>query len=167
MAPTLQRSHTTYMSRRRPHSQEFLSGRFSTVRLRPATPCSSICAHYVWFIPGMLVVLFFKCIAALLNPLYRKRDGIKWVLVSHTVVTFSFVTVYTAMNLNAQSTSFIDNREFTDPNGTLVGPLGYWLSIRLTVLGTIPNLTLLLNNLLADGLLVGPLLDAASACPGV
>ena len=34
---------------------------------------------------GMLFVLFSKCIAALLNPLYRKRDRIKWVLVSYTV----------------------------------------------------------------------------------
>ena len=115
----------------------------------------------------MLVVLFFKCIAALLNPLYRKRNGIKWVLVSYTIVTFSFVTVYTVMNLNAQSISFIDNRESTNADGILVGPLGYWLSIRLTVCGTISNLALLSNNLLADGLLVSPLFNAAFACPGI
>ena len=114
----------------------------------------------------MLVVLFFKCMAALFNPVYRKRDGVKWGLVSYTVVMFSFVTAYTAIKLHTLSICFIDNREFTDLDGTLVGPYGYQSTVRLTVLGIAPNLVHLLNNLLTDGLLVGPSCDTISACPG-
>jgi len=116
-------------------------------------------------IPGILIVLFFQCIVALFNPVYRKRDGIKWGLVSYTVAMFSFVTVHTTMHLNNQSVSFIDNRDFTGPHGALLGPYGYWQSaIRLRALGMVPNLMYLLNNLLADGLLVGSSFGTAPTC---
>jgi len=115
----------------------------------------------------MLIVLFFQCIAALLSPANRKREGIKWELVSYTVVVFSFATVSTAIKFNTQSDSFIDNREFTDSDGTLLGPLGYESTTHLTVLGTTTNLVFVLNNWLADGLLVSRLLDTAPAIPYV
>ena len=111
----------------------------------------------------MLIVLFFKCISALLNPAHRKREGIKWGLVSYTVATFSLATAYVAITLNLQSLAFIDNREYTDPDGTLLGPLGYRSAIRLTVIDAVPNLMFCLNNLLADGLLVSCLFDAICA----
>ena len=114
----------------------------------------------------MLVVLFFNCMTALFTPANRKRDGIKWGLVSYTVAMFSFVTVHMGIGLHALFTSFIDNHEFTDSNGTLVGPYGYRLSNHLTVPGTILDLMYILNNLLADGLLVRSFLDVAFTFPG-
>ena len=72
---------------------------------------------------------------------------------------FSIATVYTATNLNVQSVSFVDNREFPGVEGVLPsGPLGYlWSNSR--VLCTVPNLMFLLNSWLADGLMVGSLSD--------
>ena len=104
-------------------------------------------------------MVFFQCMAALLNPVDRRRGGIKWGHVSYTVLMFSIATVYTATNLNVQSVSFIDNREFPGVEGVLPpGPLGYlWFNSR--VLCTVPNLMFLLNNWLADGLMVGSRFD--------
>ena len=105
--------------------------------------------------------------AALLNPTYRKEEGIKRWLVFYTVVMFSFVTVYTAMNLYIQSNSFIDHRGNIDWELPLSRPLEYQLGIRVTALGFVPNVMFNLNNWLADGLLVSPLFDAASTRPDV
>ena len=108
-------------------------------------------------------MLFFKCMALLLNPVHRKMEGIQWGLVFYTVATFSFATVGTAISLNNESLALIDNREFTDPNGVLSGPLAYRYAIHLTALDAIPNLMFFFNNLLADGLLVGFLFGATTA----
>ena len=104
-------------------------------------------------------MVFFQCMAALLSPVDRRRGGIKWVHVSYTVLMFSLATVYTATNLNVQSISFINNREFPGVEGVFPpGPLGYlWFNSRM--LCTVPNLMFLLNNWLADGLMVGFSLD--------
>jgi len=104
-------------------------------------------------------VVFFQCMAALLSPVDRRRGGIKWGHVSYTVLMFSLATVYTTTNLNVQSVSFIDNREFPGVEGMLPpGPLGY-LWFNSGMLCTVPNLMFLLNNWLADGLMVGSLSD--------
>jgi len=119
---------------------------------------------------GMVILLFFQCMAAFLNPVHRRGEGIKWWLVSHTMAMFSFVTVYTAMNLHIQSKSFIDKRkDHIYPGSTFVysGPLYYQLSIRRVALGIIPNVMFSLNNWLADGLLVSSLFDAAPTRLGI
>ena len=125
----------------------------------PAGPCS-LCL-FDHFILGTLIVLFFQCMAGLVNPARRGAgEGIRWGLVSYTAAMFSFVTVYIAMSLDIQSLAFVDNREFPY-NPPLSGPLGYRNSIYSRVLGIIPNLMFLLNYLLADGLLVSSLFGAA------
>jgi len=104
---------------------------------------------------GIVIMLFFQCMAAFFDPVNRRREGIKWGLVVYTFLMFSFVTIFTAMNLNIQSISFIDNREFPGVPGVLPpGPLGYQFLIYSRVLSIVPNLMFLLNNWLADGLLV-------------
>jgi len=104
---------------------------------------------------GILVVLFFQCMAALLNPANRKRDGIKWGLVSYTAVMFSFATVLTGMELDIRSISFIDNREFPGADGVAPpGPLGYQSFIWSGALTLVPDLMFILNKWLADALLV-------------
>ena len=111
-------------------------------------------------------MLFFQCITALLNHAHRREEGIKWWPVFYTVAMFSFVTLYTAINLHIQSNSFIDHRGgISSAPGSW--PLNYQVRIRETALGLAPNVMFNLNNWLADGLLVGPLLDAAPTRPGV
>ena len=63
-------------------------------------------------ITGIVVALFFRCMAALLRPIHLRGDAVKWGLVSYTVVMFSFATVFAATNLTVQSNSYIDNRGF-------------------------------------------------------
>ena len=121
----------------------------------------------VRFALGIVIVLFFKCMAALFNPVHRRREGIKWGLVSYTMVMFSFVTVFTAMNLDIQSSSYIDNRGFPGVEGASPpGPIGYKWFIYSNVITVVPNLMFLLNNWLADGLLVGRPFGAGFTRPG-
>ena len=90
---------------------------------------------------------------ALLNPVNRTRGGIKWLLVAHTVAIFVFVTVFTAMNIDILSISYIDNREIRDVTEP-PGPLGYQYLTYSTPIGIVSTVMFLLNNLLVDGLLV-------------
>ena len=106
-------------------------------------------------IPGIVIVMFFQCMDALFDPVNRAKGGTKWPLVAHTAAMFSFVTVYIATSLDLQSISYIDNREFPGIDGLVPpGPLGYQLSIYYKAINLVPNLMVLLNNWLADGLLV-------------
>ena len=120
------------------------------------------------FTPGVLVVLFFKCVAALFNPGHRRGEPIKWGFVSYTVIMFSLVTVETAMALGIHSLSYIDNREF--PGGGIIplpGPYGYEFSISLDPISIIPVAVLILSNWLADGHLVSSSFEVTLTWPGV
>lgn len=96
----------------------------------------------------MLIVLFFKCMIALFNPANRRGEGIKWQLVSYTVIMFSLATVYIAMTDHILSISYIDNRNYP------VGPFIYRLSLSFKAINAIPIVAFRLNSWLADGLLV-------------
>ena len=138
----------------------------------PKTPYLHICLSalilFVWFVLGMVILLFFKCMAALFNPVHRKGEGVKWELVSYTVIMFSFVTVLTAADLEILSISYIDNREFPGIEGVIPpGPLGYEWLISPDALGIVPHVMFILCTWLADGLLVGSLFDSAFAHQGV
>ena len=91
---------------------------------------------------------------ALLDPVNRGKNGIKWGLVAYTTAMFSFVTVYTTMTLDLQSISYIDNRGFFDDVVRAPGPLGYQTLVFSDAINIVPNTMFLLNNWLADGLLV-------------
>ena len=118
--------------------------------------CLSVLTLSIRFIVlGIVIILFFQCMDRLLNPAHRRMEGIKWGLVAHTVAMFSAVTVYTAMSLNILSDCYIDNREFPGVDGVLPpGPSGYRFLIYSGVISLVPNVMFLLNNWLADGLLV-------------
>lgn len=77
-----------------------------------------------------------------------------WVFVVHTTVMFSLATVATAMALDLQSISHIDNRGFLAGGALPPGPLGYQLLLSPKAISLVPNLTLQLNQWLADGLMV-------------
>ena len=109
---------------------------------------------------GMLIVLFFKCVAALFSPDHRRSERIEWGLVSYTLVTFSLATASTAMNLHIQSIAFIDNRDFPG------GPTEYTSWIYFNAINIAPNTGFCLSNWLADGLLVSSPFDAGLARAG-
>jgi hypothetical protein len=67
---------------------------------------------------------------------------------------FFFATIYTAANLNIVFISYIDNRGFPGVSGIPPGPLGYQYSIYNKATGIISTVVFILNNWLADGLLV-------------
>ena len=169
MALTHQRSRAICTFRRRQISLEFSSARFFTVRPRsPPTRCPPLLTPFLWFIPGMAIVLSFKCMAALFNPVYRRGEPIKWGLVSFTMVMFSVATIGTAMNLNVRSIMYIDNREYPGAGGVILpGPLGYRWFISTSALTIIPNTMLFLTSWLGDGLLVGSSFGAAAVHPSV
>lgn len=103
---------------------------------------------------GIVIVLFFQCMTALLNPVNQTRGGVKWALVVHTGAMFSFVTIYTAINLAVQSISYIDNRDFTGAPQSPPGPFGYQFYISPEAISIIPSVVFVMNNWLADGLLL-------------
>ena len=97
---------------------------------------------------GIDIVMFFKCMNALLN----RTGTVKWVLVAHTVTMFSVVTVAITTLFNTMHISYIDDRGFPGP--PFSGPIGYQLSANRKPVTLIPLVALFLNNWLADGLLV-------------
>ena len=124
----------------------------------------SVLTPFVQIILGIIVVMFFKCIAALFDPAHRRGEPIKWRLVSYTAVMFSLVTIGTAMQLDFQSVSYIDNREFPGVEGILPpGPIGYQWLIAPEATGVIQNIAFVLGAWLADGFLVGAFFDAVFA----
>ena len=87
-----------------------------------------------------------------------------WGLAAHTVAMFSFVTIYTATNLDMLSIPFIDNREFPGIGnaGIPPGPVGYQLFIIPGALDMVTKSMIVLNTWLVDGLLVSSMLICVS-----
>ena len=101
--------------------------------------------------------------SALLSPVVRAGGNIKWLLVVHSAVMFSLVTVFTGMYLNLQSISFIDNREFPGNTALPPGPLGYQHLVYSQAVSLVSRVMFMLNNWLVDGLLVSSIFDL-TAC---
>jgi len=144
----LQRSHPTFTVLRRPGSQESSSARFFTVHARNPYWLVRLSVLTALFILGMLAVLFFNCVATLLNPVYRRAKCIKWGLASYATVMFSLATVYVATNAYTLSNSYVDNRDFPG------GPYVYQNAIAHEAISVVPRTAFRLNNWSADGLLV-------------
>lgn len=99
---------------------------------------------------------------ALLGPTHR-TGFVKWGLVTHTGAMFSFLTIMMTLFLHVQSISYIDNREFPGaPSAPWVGTVAYQLFIYNKAINVIPFVIFLLNNWLADGLLVRPVFNSIS-----
>lgn len=103
---------------------------------------------------GIVIILFFLCMSALLSPMNRTQRKVRWILVIHTVTMFMIVTVYTALNLDLQSISYIDNRDFPGDRMSPPGPLGYQWSVYSEAITFVPNLLFIVNTWLSDGLLL-------------
>lgn len=103
---------------------------------------------------GIVIVLFFQCVIALLDPANRTKGNIKWGLVIHTVAMFLVLTLSTALDLEIKSILYIDDREFPGSEEFLPGPLGYYDVIAVRAINTAVNAMFPLNQWLADGLLL-------------
>ena len=103
-------------------------------------------------------MVFLKCMTALFNPLHRRGKGIKWGLVSYTVIMFSLATVHIAAAAYSLSVAFIEHRNFPG------GPGGYQAAENFKTISVIYTSVFCLNNWLADGLLVSSLFDAVVSC---
>ena len=113
---------------------------------------------------GIVTVLFFKCMGALLDPLNHTRKRVKWGLMVHATTMFSLATIYIATGFEIHSTAYIDNREFTSVDGSfLPGPIGYKSFVYSKAISIIPNAAFLLNDWLADSLLVSSVLDTVAS----
>lgn len=128
---------------------------YGTCRISPPTRPAIRVHCFVWLFPGLLTVLFFKCITVLFDPVHRRGAGIKWGLVSFTLVMFSLATVRTAISINFLSISYIDNRDYPGVEGEFApGPVGYQGTVSNEPINVIPYAIIPLNSWLADGLLV-------------
>lgn len=103
---------------------------------------------------GTVILLFFQCMGALLDPINRMRGGIKWALVAHTVAMFSALTSGAAMGLNLDPIVYINNREFPGTTLFAPGPIGYQRLIYSDAISVVPNALAFFNTWLADGFLV-------------
>ena len=117
---------------------------------------SFMCAHLTaqLTMPGIVVILFFRCMRALFSPSNHKRRGLKCALAVHTMIIFSLATITTAANFDMQSISYINNRGFPGLKGSLPpGPAGYQYFLYPKAIGVVPDIAFLLTTWLADGLL--------------
>ena len=94
---------------------------------------------------------------ALLNPANRKIGGAGWALVAHTTVMFSIVTAITAINIHFLFVAYIDNREYPGTDVIIPGPLGYENLVSSGAPTIASNVLFVLNQWLADALLVSSL----------
>ena len=128
----------------------------------------SVLTPFARLILGIIIVLFFQSVAALLNPARRRGERIKWGLVSYTALMFSVVTIFYALSVSIQSLSFIDHRGFPGVEGMpFVGPVGYQSFLESGAPGLAINLMWCLNSWLADGFLASPPFDVAFTHLGV
>lgn len=110
-------------------------------------------------IPGIVIILFFRCMSALFNPLNHTKGTVKRLLVAHTVATFLFVTVYTVISLDTLSVAYINHRQSPGVGEYPPGPIGYQYSTYSMTSGTVAIVMFLFNNWLADALLVRIVFD--------
>ena len=103
---------------------------------------------------------------ALLNPVYRRGENIKWRLVCYTMVMFSLATVLTTIKLDLESIGYIDNRNFPGAT-TSWTEVGYLRSIYLKAVNIVPNVAFIASGWLADGFLVSSLFDVVLTRTGV
>ena len=111
---------------------------------------------------GVVVALFFQCMATLLNPANPMRKGIRWALVAHTVALFLFLTIPFGIEFDYLSIEYINNREFPGDDESPPGPIGYGVLLNLNATATVLDAMFPLNQWLADGLLVSPILNSVA-----
>ena len=106
---------------------------------------------------GIMVALFFQCMSVLLWPDNPIKRGVKWALIIHAVLVFSFSITPIGIDLNHMSAMYIGNREYPGSDVYPPGPIGYDDVVNTNLTFSVYSLFFPLNQWLADGLLVGPI----------
>ena len=112
---------------------------------------------------GIVVALFFRCMATLLSPANSIRKGTRLILVAHTVALLLFLTIPLGIDFYYLSIEYIDSREFPGDDQVPPGPIGYDGLLALKPVATVFDAMFPLNQWLADGLLVSPTLNLATS----
>ena len=102
--------------------------------------------------------------ATLLRPTDRSREGIRWTLVAHTIALFLFLTIQKGIGFYNLSIEYINIREFPGNDEFPPGPTGYNGLLDLKAGITLANAMFPLNQWLADGFLVSPILSSPLWC---
>ena len=133
---------------------------YGTLIHTPVCSCSP-CLFDSSFL-GIVVALFFQCMAVLLSPANPIGRITRWALVVHTVALFLFLTIPIGIGINYSFVERIDNREYPGDDEFPPGPNGYddLLAFKATTVVSVAMFPL--NQWLADGLLVGPITDSAT-----
>ena len=116
---------------------------------------------------GIVVVLFFQCMATLLNPANTIRKGVRWALVAHTIALSLFLTIPIGIYVNNLSILYINNREFPGNDEFPPGPFGYDAQPSAEATNTVYSATFPLNQWLADVLLVSPISNSVTSVHNV
>ena len=85
------------------------------------------------------------------------QGGVKWALIIHAVLVFSFSITPIRIDLNHMSAMYIGNREYPGSDIYPPGPIGYNDVVNTNLTFSVYSLFFPLNQWLADGLLVGPI----------
>ena len=88
--------------------------------------CPSTCTHPTVrpVDPGIVVILFFQCIGALINPANDTRRSVKLGLAAYAVALFLIPTIPLVAGRDVFPTVFIDIRNFPGTEEYPPGPLG-------------------------------------------
>ena len=144
------------MTQRRQLSLGFSSAQYPMVRSPMYPPIHAYLAWSTHFL-GIMVALFFQCMSVLLWPDNPIKRGVKWALIIHAVLVFSFSITPIGIDLNHMSAMYIGNREYPGSDVYPPGPIGYDDVVNTNLTFSVYSLFFPLNQWLADGLLVGPI----------
>ena len=111
---------------------------------------------------GITVALFLQCMGTLLSPANPIGKGMRWALVAHTVAMFLFLTISMGISYHKMSIDYINNREFPGNDKFPPGPMGYDDLLQFDAITTVFVTMFPLNQWLADGLLVNPILNSVA-----
>jgi hypothetical protein len=101
--------------------------------------------------------------AALLDPVNRRKGGVRWGLASHVTTMFLVTTIYTAILIDRQSASYIENREFSGDLDNS-GPFNYEFLLTDDAVSFLSGVMFFVNTLLVDGLLASFASNSADRC---
>lgn len=99
---------------------------------------------------------------ALLNPVNRTKEKIKWGLVIHTVVLFSLTTIGAAVTFDILSLCYTEGREFPGSHAYPPGPYGYRDIFYSKAINSVPGIAFELGQWLGDRFLVGSVSESAT-----
>ena len=136
---------------------------YGVLNLTPIISTSVLTRFVRPIFAGIVMALFCQCIIVLLGHINPIKGGMKWALLTHTLVMFVFLTLPVGITLSGYGISYIEGRRFLGYGEYPPGPLGYGDILNTKAVITVFSIMFPLNQWLADGLLVGPVSNPVAA----